>query len=341
MPDVVYPTNVELQQIAQVKLPRLTQDREGFNIFPMRDVDAPILAWEQEDDWVGLQQVRGLNGDPPRVRHQGARQFVAQPGYYGEHETVDEQEITMRRGYGQWTGPVSIDDLIMRLQDKLLGRRLDRIEYIIWTLLGSGTFAVAAANGAILHTDQITLQTFNAGVAWSDAANATPLANWRSVQLYSRGKSVDFGTAARAYMNRVTLNQMLANTNMVDIAGRRTAGLQTVLTLTELNAINAGEGLPTIVPYDQGYLNDAGTFVPYIANSKVIVVGRRTDGSPIGEYRLTRNAQNPGAAPGAYQFISDSMAGPNPRPPRKIEVHDGHNGGPVLVFPSAIVVMNV
>jgi hypothetical protein len=133
MADVTYPTNVELAQIAQVKVPRLTRDRAGFQIMPMRDLDAPILMWEQEDDWVGLQQVRGLNGDPPRVRHQGANRFIAQPGYYGEHETVDEQEITMRRGYGTWTGSVSIDDLVMRLQDKLLGRELDRVEYIIWT----------------------------------------------------------------------------------------------------------------------------------------------------------------------------------------------------------------
>jgi hypothetical protein len=341
MADVTYPTNVELAQIAQVKVPRLTRDRAGFQIMPMRDLDAPILMWEQEDDWVGLQQVRGLNGDPPRVRHQGANRFIAQPGYYGEHETVDEQEITMRRGYGTWTGSVSIDDLVMRLQDKLLGRELDRVEYIIWTFLSTGTFAVAAANGAILHTDQITLQTFNAGVTWATSATATPLANFRSVQLLSAGKSVDFGTSARAYMNRVTLNQMLSNTNNADIAGRRTSGLNVVLNLQELNAINAGEDLPTIIPYDQGYLNDTGTFVRYIPNSKVIVVGTRTDGGRVGEYLLTRNAQNAGSAPGPYQFIADSMAGPNPRPPRKIEVHRGHNGGPVVYFPSAIVVMNV
>lgn len=338
MADLIYPTNMELQRIAQIKVPRLTQDREGFRIFPITTVDAPILAWEQEDNFTGLQQVRGLNGDPPRVQHKGAKRFVAQPGIYGEHEVVDEQEITMRRGYGTWTGAVSIEDLIMRLQDKLLGRRLDRIEYIIWTLIGSGTFAVAGPSGAILHTDQITLQTFNAGVAWGTSATATPLANFRSVQLLSRGKSVDFGTTARAYMNRVTLNQMLANTNQNDIAGRRTSGLNVVLNLTELNAINAGEGLPTLVPYDEGYLNDAGTFVPYIPDAKVIVVGRRTDGQPIGEYRMTRNATNPGAAPGAYQKVIDHG---ETRVPRLIEVHDGHNGGPVLFFPSAIVVMNV
>jgi hypothetical protein len=161
------------------------------------------------------------------------------------------------------------------------------------------------------------------------------------VQLLSAGKSVDFGTSARAYMNRVTLNQMLSNTNNADIAGRRTSGLNVVLNLQELNAINAGEDLPTIIPYDQGYLNDTGTFVRYIPNSKVIVVGTRTDGGRVGEYLLTRNAQNAGSAPGPYQFIADSMAGPNPRPPRKIEVHRGHNGGPVVYFPSAIVVMNV
>jgi hypothetical protein len=341
MPDVTYPTNAELRRIEQVKLPRLTQDRAIFNIFPITTVDAPVLMWEQEDNYTGLQQVRGLNGDPPRVKHTGAKRYVAAPGIYGEFEPIDEAELTMRRGWGEWSGSVSIDDLVMRLQDKLLGRRLDRIEYIGWTFLTTGTFAVAGPSGAILHTDQITLTTYTPGVTWSTSATATPLKDFRNVKLLGRGKSVDFGARARAYLNQVTLNRMMSNTNQNDLAGRRVNIVQNVLNMAEINTILQGESLPQVVPYDEGYLNDAGTFVPYIPDGVVVLVGVRADGNPIGEYRMTRNAQNPGMAPGAYQFVADSMAGPNPRPPRRIEVHDGHNGGPVVFYPSAIIVMNV
>jgi hypothetical protein len=52
---------------------------------------------------------------------------------------------------------------------------------------------------------------------------------------------------------------------------------------------------------------------------------------------MTRNANNPGAAPGAYQKVVDNTDDV----PRTVIVHDGHNGGPVVYYPSAICVMTV
>ena len=51
---------------------------------------------------------------------------------------------------------------------------------------------------------------------------------------------------------------------------------------------------------------------------------------------MTRNANNPSLAPGAFMDVVESA-----RPPRQIEVFDGHNGGPRLYFPSAIVIADV
>jgi hypothetical protein len=53
---------------------------------------------------------------------------------------------------------------------------------------------------------------------------------------------------------------------------------------------------------------------------------------------MVRNANNPGLAPGAYMKIVDNG---DRAVPRLIQVHDGHNGGPALLYPSAIVVMTV
>ena len=72
----------------------------------------------------------------------------------------------------------------------------------------------------------------------------------------------------------------------------------------------------------------------------MIVVGVRTDGRPLGAYVMTRNASNPTLAPGAYTQVVDSLETGSPIP-RKIFVHDGHNGGPKMVFPSGAVVMDV
>jgi hypothetical protein len=139
-------------------------------------------------------------------------------------------------------------------------------------------------------------------------------------------------------MNRVTLNRLLTNTNQADLFGRRTQGLGTYNSLDQVNQLLTGDGLPNVVPYDEGYLNNSGTFVPHIADNKVIVVGRRTDGAPIGSYQMVRNVNNPGMAPGAYMRVIDRG---EQDIPRSIEVHDGHNGGPTISFPSAVAIMNV
>ncbi len=334
---VTYPINADLQAVAQDKLPNLIANRPIFNILPIRNVDADVVMWDQEDNYTGLQAVRGLNGQPQRVKRIGGKRYLMQPGVYGEFAVIDEVEITRRRPYGAWSGSVPIDDLVMKAQDQLLGRRLDRIEKIGWDLLTTGTFSVAGPDGITYQTDTFTLQTASAAVDWDTAATATPLIDFRAVQLLSRGHSVNFGARAHAYMNRVTFNKMIKVTNSADLGGKRTTGLAPINDINGINTILGGEDLPQITIFDGGYQNDSNTFVPFIADDKVVIVGVRTDGAAIGEYQMTRNANNPGAAPGAYMKVVDDPD----EVPRLIEVHDGHNGGPAIFFPSAIVILSV
>lgn len=334
----LYPTSVELTTIAQDKMPRMIANRPIFDILPVRKVDTHTLRWEQKDNYVGLQQVRGLGGEPPRVKRIGSKTYQMDPGVYGEKSDIDEIELTTRRPFGQWDGQVSIEDLVMELQDQLLLRELDRIEQIGWTLLTTGTFSISGPGGVVMHTDSFTLTTYAAGVAWGTSATATPLADFRAVKLLGRGKSVNFGTGAVAYMNQTTANQLLTNTNANDLAGRRTSGLASVASMADVQTLLAGEDLPRIVVYDEGYIDESNTFQLFIPNNKVVVVGQRPAGQTVGEYRMTRNASNPGMAPGSYTKVVDNG---DEAVPRLITVHHGHNGGPVLYFPSAIVVMTV
>lgn len=333
-----YPSASELKKIEQVKLPNLMKNRKIFDIMPIRTANVALLMWEQKDNYTGLQQHRGMNGKPSSIKKPGAKRYTMSPGYYGEFADIDEEELTLRRSWGSFNDPISIDDLVMEAQDLLLQRRLDRIEKIGWDLLQTGTFSVADRQGRTIHTDQFPLQTYSAVVPWTTVATSEPLKDFRNVQLLSRGKSTSFAATAKAYMNRTTLNTMLSNTNANDLAGRRTSGLLSVLTHKEINSILAGEDLPQIEVYDEGYLDDAGNFQLWIANNKVIVVGSRPSGQSIAEYRMTRNANNTGMAPGPYSFVVDNQG---KEVPRNIRVHDGHNGGPVIFFPGSIVIMTV
>ena len=342
MAEFTFPTNAELREIAQDLLPRLAADRPVFDFMPIEEPDAFLVMWEQEDSYTGLQQIRGLNGAPPKVSRVGLKRYQMQGGVYGEYIPLDETELTVRRQYGTFATPVDISDLVMRAQRQLLVRRLDRIETILWNLLTTGTFSVPGPAGAILHQDSFSLQTFTASVPWSTAATATPLADLRAVQLLARGHSVRFDRTAQLFVNQITANTILANTNSADLFGRRVSGLATVNSIPQLNELLTMDNLPNIVPYDMGYLADpatpggTSTFNPFIANGTAVVIGKRTDGAPIGNFQMIRNANNPDLGPGAYMKVIDRG---EIEVPRAIEVHDGLSGGPAIWFPSAVVKM--
>jgi hypothetical protein len=336
MVDFLFPNAITLQTVAQELAPRLEANRAVFDFFKTRNVDSPYVAWEQRNNYLGLQQVRGINGQPSRVKAVGGQRFVMEPGYYGEFLVIDERELTTRRAWGSFTTNIDVTDLVREKQDQLLQRRYDRIEWMIWTLMLTGTFSVADGQ-SVLHTDSYTTQTYSAGVPWATVATATPLADFRALQLKSRGYSINFGAAAKAYMNRTTFNSLLSNTNAADLGGRRGAGLSTINGPQQVNQLMAMDDLPSIVVYDDGYIDDNNVFQLFIPNNKVVLVGARRDNDPVGEYLFTRNANNPNMEPGPYMRVIDD----EDDIPRTLQVHDGHNGGLALFHPAAVVVATV
>jgi hypothetical protein len=340
MPTYSYPTSIDLMEIEQDLVPRLEADRPVFDLFPVVTEDADVIAWEQRDNYVGLMAVRGANNEPPRVKKIGGKRYVMEPGFYGEHEPVDEKELTARRRWGILGTPVSIDDLVMPIQEQLLGRQYDRIEWMIWALMATGTFSVPGPTGAPLHTDSYTLQTYTAPVTWATAATAAPLNDFRQVQLLARGHSVDFTDVAVAFMNQATFNSLANNTNNADLYGRRNVGLATYNNLQGFNQLLTGDNLPRLQIYDRGYLDDTGAFQLFIPNNTVIVVGKRPAGAPVGNWVYSRNInhEDGGVRAGPYYRVIDIG---EQKVPRRLEVHRGFNGGLKLFYPSAIVRMTV
>jgi hypothetical protein len=337
--DYGYPDNITLNQIAQELVPALEANRPIFQDFPIKNVEDDVIEWDQRGNYIGLQQIRGLGGLPNHVKRIGASTYRFEPGYYGEYLEVNERELLRARQLGTLSGRVNLTEKVAELQAQLLQRRYDRIESIIWTLLATGTYSVAQGN-IVMATDTFTLQTFSAAVPWATVATATPLADMRTVQLKQRGYSLSFGTGAKAWMNRTTFNSLLSNTNQADLGGRRGAGLSTINGPAGVNQLMAMDDLPDITVYDGGYYDDTSTFQLFIPNNKVIVVGKRTNGDMLGEYRCTLNVNQGDGGSGPYMLVWDS-AKDGGRPPRHIEVHDGHNGGPALYHPFGIAVMTV
>lgn len=339
---ILYPTAATLKAIEQAKLPLLTMDDPTFTLFPQVTEDTVDLLWEQEDNYVGLQNVRGLNGQPGKVKPVGYKRFKAEPGFYGDYSELQEKEVTERRKLGTFGEVIDLNDVIMKRHDQLLGRRIDRQRKLVWDLLQNGTFSVAHENGGIVHTDTYPLQTGSAS-DWSVLTTATPLADLRALKLLARGYSVRFDKTATMYMNQTTANYLVNNQNANDLFGKRQEVGATFNSIEDVNKILAANDLPLIEVYDETYFTDAAPTTPvtFIADDKVVIVGKRKGNAPVGDVCAIRNANNPDCEPGPYTKVVDSSASSMNPVPRTIGVHDGWNGGIRLYYPSACIRLSV
>jgi hypothetical protein len=346
MANYVFPIVRErLNELAAEYMSGLMAGDPTFEIMPTRDVNAGMLEWTEKGNDSGLQHLRGLDGAPFHVQRTGKTSYLVRPGVFGEFKTLGENELTNRAGSVTGDVPVDIGDLVAEAQEDLIQREVNRVRQIVWSLLVTGTFSVSSNTGAgVTMTDTYTLQT-HSGSDWSTASTATPIIDFRAVTEKGSNRGVDF-VAGTAYMNLVTFNRMLGNLNANDLRGS-TVNVIGVVGPQAMDQIMMAAGLPKIRIFDRGYFADAAdatskTLTKLIPDDKVVVVGVRDD--TIGEYRLTRNLNNPAQAPGSYSYVKD-MTGNAPdgqrHTPPRVEIHRGHNGGPVLYRPGAICVMSV
>ena len=328
------PTALELRRAEQVKLPELTMGSPIFGHFPIESVEEFLLRWTQKDNFQGLQGVRGLGGKPGRVSLVGDKTYMSQPGVYGEFVPLDEVTLTLRRNAAELSGkPIPIRDLVGEAQDLLLSRRISRIKYILWTLVTSGTFSVSDLNGTVIHTDSFTLNTKTCAVPWSTHATATPMQDMLDALLLYRGMSVRADESAKIYLNRKWANHVLMNSNSADLGGKKYAGGATLNTLADINNIFLLNGLPSLEIVEEGYYDTNGTWQLFCPDNVAVMIARRSSGAKIGSYRMTLNQATASNIVGPYTAVIYHKE----EIPASIEVHDGHNGGPTLEFPGAIV----
>lgn len=346
MPTLSYgcfvPTSAELDRIQMELFPRYLDGRVGLEIMPFRTTDRDMIIINQPDIFKGMQQFRGLNKPtlPAPEYNPYGNYCEVKPGYWGEHSPpIDEEQMT-RWGSPMITCPGNLDitDWITQKQSQLLERRANRIEYNIWQTLVFGRYTALNSSGQIIFEQNFNVQTLSVAIPWTNFAGSFPLRDFRTIQLLGRGTSARFDTCARAYMNRITANALMSNINPNDVGRVGLSACCVFMSPEQINQQFAAQGLPQIVIYDQGYVDDNGTFFPYIPDGYVIIVGCRPNNVPPGYYWLTRNAVGCSVSSGFWQKLHDTC---DREVPRTITVLDGHNGGPALEYPRMVVSMRV
>jgi hypothetical protein len=341
VPTYNFPESYEIERIEALKIPRRTAKSVFFEIMPFDSMPETILIWEQKDVYRGFQQWRGLNGKPLTVARVNSKRFFAEPGYYGEKVVLREDELTRRRANASLAGaagPIEIGDLVAEAHEQLLDRRLTLAIKIVSDLLFSGSFTVAGIDGNTVYQGSYTQQQFTPATSWSNTSASEPLQDMRTYRTYEYGQSVSFGNTGKNFqvMSIATINNLLANTNANDLGGKRSMYGSTLNSLTDLNRVLVDNEIPPIRVDTDGYFNSSGTFTRFVPDGKVLVVGHRDTGVRTGFYRFTRNLNSPNAAPQPYVRVKIDEDVPT-----NVEVHDGHNGGPVMQYPGALILVNV
>ena len=354
----IYPKSRASVQVQSEYIAPLVADNPIFDIFPVRERDVAVVRVTQKDSAYGLQQFRGLDGEPAHVVRTGTNVTEYEPGVYGEFIRITEKEMTERARMDQPDAPMDVSDYVTDARQLLNERSVQRKAANGWAALGGSLllFKPGPNDTIVQQSYAYNVKTYAPTVPFNQLATAAPIAAFQTVQQYQIGLSVDYGAGATAYLNTVTANTILNNANNADYNGRRGQFGQTLNSLSGINQYWQMQNLPKLVIVDGGYYATrtaainagslaAGNFQKYIPDGRIIVVGARPGNVPIGEYTMTRCLPKRAGvgAMGDYAYVADSSIGLNcaVKTPPTLEVHQGHSGMPALFYQSAVTVMTV
>jgi|GEM_PF-3324235 len=332
---------ISLRKVQEILLPRAMKDRELLKLMPFQKVDEVSLIYERRQVVTGRQWARGDMGPTGPVKKPGIDAWPVEPGMYGDHYLITEKDLIKLREAGKWDSWENYDKQEARGAMHLTQRYLDRVEDNIAQMLMNGILMASNVSGTAVDVQVFKTNQYAPSVLFDQLATATPLKYLRNlIPKLELGLSVSMRKGF-ILLSRPTLNLILNNANSADFYGRRADYGATFNNVEDLNEFQAGNELPPFKVYDAGYYSDppsgAPVFNRFLTNGKLVFVGQRTDGEPIGEYRLTRTAQNPNSAPGDWYSVQDLRQ----HEPFSVILRQGHNGGPVPYYPEALATVTV
>lgn len=331
MPSFEQTVAIEIKKLAAVKTLRAESTRLGLKLFPVENRNTEMVVYERQGIIRGVQANRGLNGPTQPVRLPGFQKFQVSPGYYGEHINFFEGDILQRRPVGDWFKQEPVRDKISEATTYLNERYLNARELNNFAVLLNGGYQAKDRLGNVRYQVMYNVPRLAPGTVWSNLSGSTPLADLRGWMMSLRlGASVDF-RMGEMWMNTNTLNTILSNTNPADLGGKRLEYGQTINNQRDQETLFLGNGLPKIRLYDEDYFPDTGGAVRFIPDGRVIFVGKRDDGQPLGSYVMTPAAQNDNK-PGEWVVVEDGRQKDTPY----LKVSQGHNGVTVLEYPEAV-----
>ncbi len=321
----------------------------GASILPERGMSTNEFTYERTRRTGGMTKAHNLDADPKFITGADFERYTASPYYFKEGRRFNESDLlTIRRqiGLNGDLGERAGRDLIVAALAQLDNRLEVRREWLRWSALQG---AVTINEEGVVISETWSVQTYNAdtttvagtsGDYWTTLTTSNPVADFAAVRLLGRNSGVTF-SGAKAYMNQVTAN-LLFNNTLLRTYVREALRMDTLVSMTSM--LEVFSNLSGIFPvvYDQGYINSSDTWVPFIPDNRVVVVGRSAQGEELGFMASTPSLHNggiDGAQAGKFVVVDDQTGEGFANP--KYDVFAGWYGGPIIQQPGQIVVMSV
>lgn len=237
------------------------------------------LTIEYDVTWddTGMTPATQLN-DPSPIR---AKQVVNHMSFtnqeWREKKIIDRAKIAKLRAPGTNIEQMWSEEYMTELMIELNTRLETRLEWMRWQVL-SGSIAIPATTNMPARTVNYSVpagQKPTAATLWSTTATADPLTDIGNWKLLFRGTGA---RPIRIIVNQKVDNYLKSNANIQRLL--QTQYGRDVLSADSLAFVMANQlnGMEYEV-YDGGYLDDTGTFYPFIPDNACLIVGQGMTGN--------------------------------------------------------------
>jgi hypothetical protein len=255
------------------------------------------IEYDMTFDDTGMTPATGLN-DPTPVR---AKQQVQHMSFtnqeWREKKIIDREKIAKLRAPGTSLEQMWAEEYMVESMIELNQRLETRIEWMRWQAL-KGSIVIPATSSKPQQTLNYGVpggQLPTASTLWSTIATANPLQDIDNWKLIFRGTGA---RASKIIVNQKVDNYLKQNANIQNLL--RTVYGRDVMAADSLAFVmkNQLNGLDYEV-YDAGYLDDTGTFNPFIPDNACVIVGEG----------MTGNLMDMVTSPNNYEDIFNGVPG--------------------------------
>lgn len=331
---LIFPTTQEVSHVVRNRAVDPAQF-QGRNFCPVRNYWAKDIEYDVLDAGRGMTKAHNIGTDPNVVTLSGQSRKRMGTGFWKETYRINEAELLFARQAGTYNQRAGRDQVLQRSLE--MDDRLEtRLEWLRWQPLVAGQLAVDE-NGVKYTVDyslpEGNMPELEGDALWSVTAKADPLTDIMTWLKLFRGTGA---RGVEAYFNLDVAGYLAANTKILNL-------LKNTQYAKLLGPTNIGEALNLIFPqikftlYDEGYVDDAGTFRPFIQNDRLVIRGQGQVGELMMDFASTISLHNgslENPQPGKFAIIEDK-AGENKNP--YVDITVGVYGLPRVFHPNWIV----